>query len=56
MDTLIAYLAGGIASFTADPADSDFQKGYLACLEEVKKWAEEEVVKAPAKVYRGGDR
>ena len=31
------YLKWAIASFERDPADSEFQKGYLAALEEVQK-------------------
>jgi hypothetical protein len=31
------YLKEAIASFGKDPADSEFQKGYLAALEEVQK-------------------
>jgi hypothetical protein len=31
------YLEWAIASFERDPADSEFQKGYLAALEEVQK-------------------
>ena len=31
------YLEWAIASFERDPADSEFQRGYLAALEEVQK-------------------
>ena len=31
------YLKWAIASFERDPADSEFQKGYLAALIEVQK-------------------
>lgn len=30
------YIAQAIASFEGDPADSDFQEGYLACLKELR--------------------
>jgi hypothetical protein len=32
------YLEEAIASFARDPADSLFQKGYLAALEETQKF------------------
>ena len=34
-----AYITEEIASFQSDPADSDFQRGYLAALEVVGKEA-----------------
>lgn len=34
-----AYVAEAIASFDGDPADSDFQRGYLAALEVVGREA-----------------
>ena len=36
------YLKGGIATFTVDPPDSDFQSGYLAALVETLKYLEEQ--------------
>ena len=34
-------LASMLASFESDPADTDYQRGYKAALEEVQKcWAE----------------
>ncbi len=31
------YLIEALTSFESDPADTDYQKGYKAALEEVKK-------------------
>lgn len=36
------YLTGGIATFTVDPPDSDFQDGYLAALVDTLKYLEEQ--------------
>ena len=36
--TIDEYLEEAIASFEKDPADSLFQKGYLAALEETQKF------------------
>jgi hypothetical protein len=36
--TIEEYLEEAIASFARDPADTLFQKGYLAALEETQKF------------------
>jgi hypothetical protein len=36
--TIEEYLKEAIASFERDPADSQYQKGYLAALEETQKF------------------
>lgn len=36
------YLKEAIASFEKDPADSLFQKGYLAALEETQKFLQQQ--------------
>ena len=36
--TIEEYLEEAISSFARDPADSLFQKGYLAALEETQKF------------------
>ena len=36
--TIEEYLEEAIASFERDPADSQFQKGYLAALEEAQQF------------------
>lgn len=36
-EDLRAYLQRAIASFDGDPADTDFQRGYLAALKEVSE-------------------
>jgi hypothetical protein len=36
------YLEEAIASFKRDPADSQFQKGYLAALEETQKFLQQQ--------------
>jgi 7-keto-8-aminopelargonate synthetase-like enzyme len=36
--TIEEYLEEAIASFVRDPADTLFQKGYLAALEETQKF------------------
>ena len=36
--TIKEYLAEAIASFDRDPADTRFQEGYLAALEDVQKF------------------
>ena len=38
--TIEEYLKEAIASFERDPADTLFQKGYLAALEEAQKFLE----------------
>jgi hypothetical protein len=38
--TIEEYLEEAIASFEKDPADTLFQKGYLAALEEAQKFLE----------------
>jgi len=36
---LLQYLRGAIDSFKRDPADSDYQRGYQACLTNVTQEA-----------------
>lgn len=35
---IVAHLNNVILSFVVDPADSDYQRGYQAAIEDVKKW------------------
>lgn len=37
---MLAKIKDMIASFTTDPADSDYQRGYLAALVEVERMIE----------------
>jgi hypothetical protein len=41
------YLQQALDGFKHDPADSDFQRGYLAALEEVAKMYAPEIIDAP---------
>lgn len=40
-DFIVTYLREAIATFDADPADSDYQRGYVAALKETLRVAEE---------------
>lgn len=35
---IVAHLNNVILSFVVDPADTDYQRGYQAAIEDVKKW------------------
>lgn len=42
MDKILAYLNGGIALFAVDPPDSDYQRGYLAAVKDVRDYVKEQ--------------
>ena len=42
MSKIIKYLRDAIATFDNDPADSDFQRGYLAALKDVLREVQED--------------
>lgn len=35
------YIENGLVSYGVDPADSDYQRGYEACLKEISKLIED---------------
>lgn len=43
-EEIIAYLKSSIEQFDDDPADTDFQRGYLSALKETLKVIEEDNV------------